>query len=225
MRLARDIFVTGTDTGAGKSVVTAALAAALAEAGVRVAALKPVASGVEDSPPGDDARLLGFAARHEPKVKVALRAPLSPHRAARLEGARVEPAEVVAWIREQPGDTRLCEGVGGWKVPISPTWGVEDLARELGWDVLVVAANRLGVLNHALLTVHAVQRAGLRVAGVVLTPLADDASVPVNAEDLRELLPGIPVREMPRIAMGPALDDALHAALARAGRALLAADQ
>jgi dethiobiotin synthetase len=219
------VFVTGTDTGAGKSMVTAALAAALAEAGVHVAALKPVASGVGDEPPGADACLLGFAARHPPRNMIALRAPCSPHRAARLEGAHVEPAEVVAWIREQRAEVVLCEGVGGWKVPISPTWGVEELAQELGWEVLIVAGNRLGVLNHALLTVHAVQRAGLAVAGLVLTPIGEDPSTAFNPADLRELLPGIPVRAMPRVDLGTYLDAAAHAALARAGRALLGADQ
>jgi dethiobiotin synthetase len=110
------------------------------------------------------------------------------------------------------------EGVGGWTVPLGPGWRVSDLAVELGAPVLVVARNRLGVLNHTLLTVEAVQQSGLLVAGVVLTPPdAPDASIELNAAALRELLPGLTVRSMRWV---PPWD---RPALAAAGRALLLA--
>lgn len=217
MILGPELFVTGTDTGVGKSVVTAALAAALADAGVRVSALKPVASGVEPGTPGEDAALLALGAGHEPRSAVRLRAPLSPHLAAEAEGAVLDPAAILAWTRAHAGEVTLVEGVGGWSVPITRSWRVSAFAEALGAPVLVVARSRLGVLNHALLTVDAVQARGLRVSAVVLTPPPEpDASTAQNAAELAKLLPGVAVR-----SMAP-LDPADRAALAAAGRALLA---
>lgn len=215
MRLAEGLFVTGTDTGVGKTVTTAALAAALAGAGVDVRALKPVASGVPAGDPGEDAALLGFAAGHAPAGAVRLRAPVSPHRAAALEGRAIDPADLLDWIHARRGAVTLVEGAGGWEVPLTPRFRVSHLAAALGWPVLVVALDRLGVLNHTLLTVEAVQRAGVAVAGVVLVDGPEDASTPHNAADLRALLPRVAVRRLPRL---PALD---RATLAAAGRALL----
>ncbi len=213
MRLGAGLFVTGTDTDVGKTVVTAALAAALAAAGVRVRALKPVASGVPRGTAGDDAVRIGRAAGHAPASAVTLEAPLSPHRAARLAGASLSPAEILAWIAANHGDVTLVEGAGGWEVPVTPSYRMSHLACALGWPVLIVAADRLGVLNHALLTTHAVTHAGCVVAGVVVVDgVASDGG---NAVDLAELLPDIAVRRFPRISP----DDG--AALADAGRAIL----
>jgi dethiobiotin synthetase len=216
MRLERSLFITGTDTGVGKTVVTAALAAALARGGARVRALKPVASGVPLGADGEDAALLGFAAGHVPASLHRFVAPVSPHRAAAAEGARVDPAAVVAWVHANAGDVTLVEGAGGWEVPLAPDWRVADLGRALGWPVLVVAADRLGVLNHTLLTVAAVRAAGLPIAGVVLgPPTGGDPSSNSNFDDLRALLPDVAVRRMRRLTT---LD---REALADAGRGLL----
>jgi len=216
MRLDRGLLVTGTDTGVGKSVVTAALAAALAEAGVDVRALKPVASGVPEGDPGEDAALLGLAAGHAPASLHRLRTPVSPHRAAALEGVVVEPAAILAWVRENTGTVTIVEGAGGWEVPLARGWRVSDLGRALGWPVLVVAADRLGVLNHTLLTVAAVRAAGLPLAGVVLTGAVDPDAAPMdNHAELLGLLDGVAIRRMPWL---PTID---RAALARAGRGLL----
>ena len=225
MRLGSSLFVTGTDTGVGKTVTTAALAAALAAAGVRVRALKPVASGTPSGEP-DDARLLGVAAGDAPRWHTSLVAAVSPHRAALLEGVALDVEAIVAWVNAHRGEVTLCEGAGGWEVPLrAPSRDntdagarVSDLAARLGWPVLVVAPNRLGVLNHTLLTVEAVRRRGLRVAGVVLAEAdrRDDASA-TNFEDLRLLLDGVPVRALPRLA-----DASDPAVLAHAGRMLLA---
>lgn len=218
MRMHSRLFVTGTDTGVGKSVVTAALAAALADAGVAVRALKPIASGCAPGTPGEDAGLLGLADHHAPEAAFAFPAPLSPHLAAREAGETLDRPTVLAWLRARAADVCLVEGVGGWTVPLGPGWRVSDLAVELGAPVLVVARNRLGVLNHTLLTVEAVQQSGLLVAGVVLTPPdAPDASTELNAAALRELLPGLTVRSMRWV---PPWD---RPALAAAGRALLLA--
>lgn len=215
MRLDRGLLITGTDTGVGKTVVTAALAAALAEAGVAVRALKPVASGVDPGHPGEDAALLGLAAGHPPATLLRLRTPVSPHRAAALEGVPVDGAAILAWVHENVGAVTLVEGAGGWEVPLSATFRVSHLGVALGWPVLVVAADRLGVLNHTLLTVAAVQRAGLPVAGVVLTGPGHDGAPMDNRTELVDLLGDVAVRRMPWL---PSLD---RAALAAAGRSLL----
>ena len=113
MRLGSRLFVTGTDTGVGKSVVTAALAAALCDAGVNVRALKPVASGCAPGSPGEDAALLALADGHAAESAVSFVAALSPHLAAREENREVSPEQVLAWIRERQAETTLVEGVGG----------------------------------------------------------------------------------------------------------------
>lgn len=216
MLLDRGVFVTGTDTGVGKTVVSAALAAALVRGGVHVRALKPVASGVPAGNAGEDATILGAAAGHLPLSLARFHAPISPHRAARLESAGLRGADVVAWVHENLGEVTIVEGAGGWEVPLIDGFRVADLAVALGWPVVVVAADRLGVLNHTLLTVAAIERAGLAVAGVVLTgaPAGDGAD---NLADLRELLPGLPVR---RLAW---LDTLTPDMLAAAGSVLLVA--
>lgn len=217
MRVGARLFITGTDTGVGKTVVTAALAAALAEAGVRVRALKPIATGVVAGTPGEDAALLGFAAGHTPRSAYAFEAPISPHLAARRQGEQIGPDRLAAFMLAESGEVTLVEGVGGWEVPLRLGFSVAAWAVAWGAPVLVVARNRLGVINHTLLTVNAVLAQGLVVAGVVLTPpIEEDASTAENASALAEILKGVCVRSMARV------DPTVRPALARAGRALLA---
>ncbi len=216
MRVHPRLFITGTDTGVGKSVVTAALAAALADAGVAVRALKPIASGVEPGTAGEDAGLLALAEHHPAETACAFEAPLSPHLAARDVGQVLDREAIRAWVLARCAAVTLLEGVGGWTVPLGPGWRVSDLAADFGAPVLVVARNRLGVINHTLLTVEAIRASGLTVAGLVLTPPeAAEPSVHRNAHALRELLPDLSVRAMRWV---PPWD---RAALASAGRALL----
>ena len=174
----RGLFVTGTDTGAGKSVVAAAICAALAARGERVAAFKPAVTGL-DEPPGDfghDHELLARAAGsgQSPDVVAPHRfgPPLSPHLAAELGGEAIDPAATVAAARAAAAgaDVLIAEGVGGLLVPITPGYLVRDLALDLGMPVLVAARVGLGTINHSLLTIEAARAAGLRVAGVVMTP-------------------------------------------------------
>ena len=180
-------FITGTDTGVGKTVVTACLAEA---ASGTVRALKPIESGiVAGQTYGDDAKLLGTAAGHPPMCALGLTAAVSPHRAAKLEGRPVDIGEISRWIAQVHGDTVLVEGAGGWRVP----W-VQDLCRATAGRVLVVAANRLGVINHTRLTVEAISRDGFDVAAVILNACGKpvDASTATNLEDLTDLL-SVPV--------------------------------
>jgi dethiobiotin synthetase len=215
------LFVTGTDTGVGKTVVTAALAAA---APGPVAALKPLATGVPPGEVGEDAALLALGAGGAPPPYMTWATPVSPHRAARESGRRADRAALLAWVAAHARAHTLVEGVGGWRVPVDPdgAWGIPEIARGLGWPVLLVAGNRLGVLNHALLTVDAVRAAGLPLVGLVLNDGAPtwggDDQAPArarNLEDLRALL-DIPVARFPRLR---AMD---RPALAAAGRQLRA---
>ncbi len=170
----RGVFVTGTDTGVGKSVVAAAICAALAARGERVAAFKPVVSGLDEEPGefGHDHDLLASVASagQSPKEVAPWRfgPPLSPHLAAKLAGQRIEPARLVAAARLH--ELLVCEGVGGLLVPITPGYLVRDLAVDLELPVVVAARTGLGTINHTLLTVEAARAAGLTVAGVVITP-------------------------------------------------------
>ena len=189
----RGFFVTGTDTEVGKSIVAAALCAALAARGERVAAFKPVVTGLDD-PPGDwppDHELLAAAANagQSPREVAPLRfgPPASPHLAAELAGERIEPAELVAAARaaaeaadagvaaSRPG-VLVAEGVGGLMVPITPGYLVRDLAVDLGLPLLIAARPGLGTINHSLLTIEAARATGLRVEAVVLTPWPDEPS-------------------------------------------------
>jgi len=160
----------------GKSVVAASICAALVARGERVAAFKPVVTGL-DEPPGEwprDHELLARAAGGDqaPEQVAPYRfgPPVSPHFAAELAGETIEPARLVEAARARGERLVMVEGVGGLLVPITPGYLVRDLAVDLGLPVVVVARTGLGTINHTLLTVEATRAAGLPVAGVVLTP-------------------------------------------------------
>ena len=176
----RGLFVTGTGTGVGKTVLSAALLAALAAADERVMAHKPVLTGL-DEPPGEwprDHELLARVAGMAPDEVAPLRygPAVAPHLAAELAGARLDPAEVaaraVAALRdaEARGAVAIVEGVGGLLVPLAEGYLVRDLAARLGLPLLIAAPAGLGTINHTLLTLEAARAAGLEVRAVVLTP-------------------------------------------------------
>ena len=180
----RGVFVTGTDTGVGKSVVAAAICAVLAARGERVAAFKPVVTGLDD-PPGEwppDHELLAGAANagQSPEEVAPLRfgPPASPHLAAELAGERIEPALLLAAARAaaERADVLVAEGVGGLMVPITPGYLVRDLAVDLGLPLVIAARPGLGTINHTLLTVEAARAAGLEVKAVVMTPWPKEPS-------------------------------------------------
>jgi dethiobiotin synthetase len=175
------IFVTGTGTGVGKSVLSAVLCAGLAASGRRVAGFKPVVTGLDD--PVDewprDHELLAVAAGSgqtpEEVTPVVFGPPVSPHLAAELAGVPLEPPELVAHARALAAevDVLVAEGVGGLLVPITPGYLIRDLALELGFPVVIASHPALGAINHSLMTIECARAAGLRVAGVVLTPWPD----------------------------------------------------
>ncbi len=188
-------FVTGTDTDAGKTVVTAALAAAAAP---NVLAAKPIATGVREGAVPDDAALLARSGGHAPSYFMAFSAPVSPHRAS----PRPIGPEAVVWTAALTADVLLVEGVGGWRVPLGGAW-VTDLARAaLGsgpGGIVIAAPDRVGVINQVLLTVEAIRRDGLPIVGVVLSRFPPtDPSVATNADDLTSLL-DLPVATLERL--------------------------
>ena len=198
----RGVFVTGTDTGAGKSVVAAAICAALAARGEPIAALKPVVTGL-DEPAGEwpyDHVLLARAAggRQAPEDVAPYRfgPAVSPHYAAELAGEAIEPARILAAARRH--ELLVCEGVGGLMVPITTGYLVRDLAVDLGLPVVIAARTGLGTISHTLLTVEAARAAGLTVAGVVMTPWPSEPE-PIEASnrDTIERLGGVAVHGLP----------------------------
>lgn len=173
----RGLFVTGTDTEIGKTVVASALAAALAADGEPVAAFKPVVTGTEvepeDGKPRDHELLAACAGMQAHEVAPYTFGPaVSPHLAAQLAKAAIDPAILVdAARRNAAGRTLIAEGVGGFLVPLTlDGYLVRDLVVALGMRVVVVARPGLGTINHTLLTLQSARAAGLHVAGVVLTP-------------------------------------------------------
>ena len=168
------LFVTGTDTGVGKTYVACQLAAAARAAGQRVGVFKPVASGSEMTPAGlrnEDALALiaasGCVAPYAEVNPYCFAPPVSPHIAAREAGVRIELARLqsAAHRRALDTDLLLVEGAGGWLAPIDDGQTMEDLALALRLPVVLVVGLRLGCLNHALLTARAVTASGLALAG------------------------------------------------------------
>ncbi len=190
--LRQSCFVTGTDTGVGKTWVCVRLLQALAAAGCRVAGMKPVAAGAVRTPAGwrnDDALALQAASAvqlsYEMVNPVCLPRPTAPHLAARDAGARIEIPSIVsayAAIRQQ-SEQVIVEGAGGWLAPIGapllagvPGPTMQEIAVALGLPVVMVVGLRLGALNHALLTAAAIERSGLPLLGWVANSL--DAEFP-----------------------------------------------
>jgi dethiobiotin synthetase len=171
----RGLFITGTDTGAGKTIVAAALIAAMAAAGEPVRAHKPAVTGL-DEPSGSwpaDHELLAAAAGMSPEQVAPLRygPAVSPQLAAELAGEQVEPARIAARARAANElGLLVVEGAGGLLSPLAADYTVCDLASALGLPVLIAARPGLGTINHSLLTLQAARAAGLAVRAVVLTP-------------------------------------------------------
>jgi dethiobiotin synthetase len=171
----RGVFVTGTGTEVGKTVVAAVIARTLAAAGSRVAAFKPAVTGLEDAGEADHELLRRAAASGQSDEEIApyrYRPPASPHLAASLTGEEVDPARLraAAEAAAEGADELICEGVGGILVPLAADYSVRDLAADLALPLVVAASPGLGTINHTLLTLEAARSAGLEVAMVVLTP-------------------------------------------------------
>jgi dethiobiotin synthetase len=192
------VFVTGTDTGVGKTLLSCTLLHALARHHRRVVGMKPVAAGLiahEGGWVSEDVLALRAASTVAVPAwldnPAALPEPLSPHLAAAHSGRQINVAELLRAQRELQGlaDVVVVEGAGGWRVPVNDTETMADLAIAIGSPVLLVVGMRLGCLNHALLTAEAIRRDGLRLAGWVAN-IIDPAMACVNEniETLRHRL-------------------------------------
>lgn len=170
-------FVTGTDTGVGKTMVSAALLYAARHAGLRTLAVKPVAAGCEQTAGGlrnEDALMLQQAITaplsYQEVNPVALLEAIAPHVAAKIADVNLSAQRLAGFCRGvmfKPGDLCLIEGAGGWRVPLNDRETYARLPQELDLPVILVVDLRLGCINHALLTVEAIRRDGLTLAGWV----------------------------------------------------------
>jgi dethiobiotin synthetase len=174
--MARGCFVTATDTGAGKTILCAALVASLCARGEVVRARKPLLTGLDDPGPHDH-DLLALAGGEAPEVISPLRygPAVSPHLAAQLAGEEIDVAALVSATLAGSG-TLIVEGIGGLLVPIAPGYDVRSFAAELDLGVVIAARAALGTINHALLTLEAARAGGLDVRAVVLTPWPGEPS-------------------------------------------------
>ena len=215
----RGCFVTATDTGVGKTVLAAAIVAALVARGDRVVALKPAVTGLDEPQAGvpADHDLLAACAGMSPAAVAPHRfgPAASPHLAAELSGRPVDVPALLAGARAVAADALVVEGVGGLLVPLAPGWDVRAFARELGLGVVIAARPGLGTINHTLLTLEAARAAGLDVRAVVLTPWPED---PTTVEDSNRetiaALGAVPVATLARVGRLAPAD------LARAGHVL-----
>lgn len=189
------IFVTGTDTGVGKTFVASLLIRALRAEGVDAVGVKPFACGDRS-----DADALFAANEGVLEIGVVnpvwLRVPAAPYAASLVENRMldVEMARDACERVRREHRFVVVEGVGGWRVPLRQDLCMSGFARELGFPVLVVAANRLGALNHTQLTVDAIRASGLAVAGILwnhVSPGEGDPATLTNQEVMEVLLPGV----------------------------------
>jgi dethiobiotin synthetase len=200
-------FITGTDTGVGKTLVGVALTRALVAGGRRAAVMKPVAAGCLCTPEGernDDALELldasNVKAPYEYVNPWLLKTAASPHLAARADGIEIRHERIaVAFARlSAMADIMLVEGAGGWHAPISDTETMSDVAARLGLPVILVVGMRLGCLNHALLTRDAIRAGGLPFAGWIANKLTPEMPLAdANIETLANRFGALPLAVVP----------------------------
>jgi dethiobiotin synthetase len=212
----RGVFVTGTGTEVGKTVVAALVARTAQVAGARVAVFKPAVSGLDDHPLRPEVwesaaelpdhvllRLASGSSQGDDEIAPYRYGPaVSPHLAAELDGEPIDPDRLrgTALGATEGRDLLVCEGVGGFLVPLTRNYLVRELARDLGMPVLIVASPGLGTINHTLLTIEAVRGAGLEVAKVVVNDWPPEPSrmERSNLETI-SLLGGVEVETLPRL--------------------------
>ena len=190
------LFLTGTDTGVGKTRVTTLLIRALRAKGIDAIGMKPLCCGGREDPE----EIYAACDRAIPLNDINpvwLRVPAAPYTAALIENRPIDLALIRATFARLAAAhaSIIVEGAGGWRVPIARDFFISDLAAEFALPVAVVVANKLGAINHALLTVESVRARGLECAGVILnhtTSAADDIAAITNRGILEEIL-GVPI--------------------------------
>jgi len=193
--MVKGIFITGTDTGVGKTYVASGIADSLRAQGVNVGVMKPAETGCRirsgDLIPADAIRLARAAGARDPLTLInpyRFRKPLAPAVAAELEGKKIQASMIMKAYRAlvRRHDFMIIEGAGGIMVPLSLNYLYLDLAQAIGLPVVVVARPGLGTINHTLLTVAALKERGTPIAGVV-----------INYSDKRR--PGLAEKTSPRV--------------------------
>jgi len=179
----KGFFIAGTDTGIGKTFVSCALLQALADKGERIGAMKPIAAGCEKTPDGwqnDDALQLmqhtNIELSYQLVNPVALPPPIAPHIAIEEAGESVTIAQLTKHFEQikNRADYFIVEGAGGWLVPLNEKESMADIPKAFGLDIILVVGIRLGCINHALLTVDAIQQSGNQLAGWVANIIDPD---------------------------------------------------
>lgn len=208
-----NLFLTGTDTNVGKTYVAALIVRALRASGRDGVGLKPICCGGRE-----DAELLHAAADGTIPLNeinpVWLRTPAAPFTASLIENRAIDLDLIRESFRHARSahESLIVEGVGGWLVPITRDYGVADLAAEFGLPVAIVVANRLGALNHALLTIAAIRVRGLECAGLILNhPSPEEDIATITNRGVLEELAGVPIlfdiahgqRELSRLTPRP----------------------
>lgn len=206
-------FVTGTDTGVGKTIVAAAILEAAKAQGKRTLAMKPIASGCDQTPDGlrnEDALMLQAAMTEQLAYDainpIAMEPAIAPHVAAQQAGKQLSAQRLVGFCRGmqiRPADLMLVEGAGGWRVPLNDRETYAAVPRELKLPVILVVPLKLGCINHAMLTVEAIQNDGLTVAGWVANH-PEPETMSCEQETLSYLVNHIPA---PCLGILPRLDD------------------
>jgi len=203
----RGVFVTGTDTGVGKTTVAVGLLRILAGAGLRAVGMKPVASGSVQTDAGlrnaDAMALQAASTLSRPYAQVnpyVFAPPIAPHLAAAEAGVRIELSRIMDAFHalSADADVVVVEGVGGWQVPLCDRVGIPDLAAALALPVILVVGLRLGCLNHALLSTRAIHADGLALAGWVANEIDPDLKRrPGNLATLRDAIPAPLLGDIP----------------------------
>jgi len=192
------LFVTGTDTGVGKTFVAALMAREVSQTGQRVGVFKPACSGTERAADGTLVwpdllalqQSVAASGSLDDVCPYRLREPLAPPVAARLEDVRLDFSVMLAAARRQRElhEFVVIEGVGGWLCPLTDRHLIADFAAALGLPVVIVARRGLGTINHTLLTIESIQRRGLRIAGIVLNDVLHEAGTIAAETNLSELV-------------------------------------
>ena len=195
-------FITGTDTGVGKTIVTACLANLFKNQNVGV--MKPIETGVDpecSSSSNSDAKFLmeitGVQDPLEDVCPYRLKSPASPYQAAKIEGKVIDPERILERFRalQSKHSMMLVEGIGGLMVPITQRYQVTNLALQMGLPLIIVSRVQVGTLNHTLMTINAAQQQGLKIKGVILNPAYEGELEPIEAEQgqLIEEFSGVPI--------------------------------
>ncbi|MGB0445087.1 MAG: dethiobiotin synthase [Porticoccaceae bacterium] len=205
------LFITGTDTDIGKTLIATGLLEAANKQGKRTAAIKPVAAGCSDTgegPQNEDALMLQAAASTELSYQqvnpVALDEPMAPHIAAKEQGKQLSANRLTGFCRGitlLPVDLVVIEGAGGWRVPLNNRESMAEIPKQLNAEVVLVVGLKLGCINHALLTAQAIRSDGLKIAGWVANTIDEDMlRLDENIDTLKQLIDEPCLGVIPRLA-------------------------